>query len=115
MSEHKEQVEFVSWWRGTYPQHRIYAIPNGGYRGDRRQAAIVGAKLKAEGVTKGVHDLHIPSLGLWIEMKENFKKKPSAEQKEWGSYVESIGQYWFVGYGNEDAKEKAMEFMNAKH
>lgn len=115
LSEHKEQVQYVSWFRKTYPEHRIFAIPNGGYRGNRATAKIVGAKLKAEGVTAGIHDLHCPSLKLWIEMKENKRKKASAEQKEWGQYLESIGHSWFVGYGFEDAQKKTMEFMDENH
>ena len=113
MSEHREQVEFVSWFRREYPQHLIYSIPNGDYRGDRRTAQRIGAKLKAEGLLKGVSDLHVPSLGLWIEMKEHAKKKPTKEQLEWGEHVQSFGNTFFVGYGYEDAKQKVIEFMNA--
>lgn len=111
MSEHLEQVKLVSWFRKNYPDHKIFAIPNGDFRGDKIIAARVGLRLKAEGVLKGVHDLHVPSLGLWIEMKENHKKKPTKEQKEWGDYVESIGHTWFVGHGFEDAKEKILAFL----
>ena len=111
MSEHIEQVRFVSWWRKNYPEHKIYAIPNGGYRGDKKQSMIVGAKLKAEGVLRGVHDLHIPSLKFWVEMKEDFTDKPTKEQLEWGSYLDSIGHFWCIGYGFEDAKEKAIKFL----
>ena len=41
-------------------------------------------------------------------MKEDATKKPSKAQKDWGAYVETIGQYWFVGYGYEDAKDKTL-------
>jgi hypothetical protein len=85
----------AAWERGSYaapgwtgeskgiPELRLlFAIPNGGQRDIR-----VAAKLKAEGVKPGVHDLMLPVPrhglhGLWIEMK-----KPggtmSKEQKEW--------------------------------
>ena len=109
MSEHLEQVRLVAWLRKTYPQHRVYAIPNGGKR-----AKAEALRLKNEGVLKGVHDLHMPSIRLWIEMKENEKKKASKEQVEWGEYVESFGDHWFVGYGFEDAKSKFLEFMSKK-
>jgi len=103
LSEHLEQVRFVAWFRKNYPDHKIFAIPNGGYRSKPE-----ASRLKAEGVLKGVHDLYIPSLNLWVEMKEDATKKPSKEQKEWGAYVESLGHYWLVGNGYEDAKEKAL-------
>lgn len=62
-SEHVEQREFVQWVRQNTP-YLIYAIPNGGSRGQSQ-----GAMLKAEGVLAGMPDLHIPELRLWIEMK----------------------------------------------
>lgn len=106
MSEYIEQVRFVAWFRKNYPDHKIFAIPNGGKR-----AKAEALRLKNEGVLAGVHDLFIPSLSLWIEMKENAKKKPSEKQVEWGEYVESIGHSWFVGYGFEDAKGKTLTFL----
>jgi len=106
MSEHLEQVRLVAWFRRTYPEHKIYSIPNGGMR-----SKSFGAKQKAEGLLKGVHDLHVPSLNLWIEMKLDKTKKPSKEQLEWGAYVESIGHTWFVGHGFEDAQKKVLDAM----
>lgn len=106
MSEHIEQVRFVSWFRKEYPQHKIYAIPNGGNRSRRE-----GAKLKAEGVLAGVHDLHVPSLKLWIEMKKDGRGKASPKQKEWGTYIESIGHSWILGLGFEDAKAKVIQAL----
>ena len=106
ISESYEQIEYVSWFRRTYPQHKIFAIPNGGKR-----TKGFGAKQKAEGLEKGVHDLHVPSLKLWIEMKKDRTKKPTKEQIEWGQYVESIGHTWFLGLGFEDAQEKTINFM----
>lgn len=110
LSEYREQVEFVCWFRRNYPDYKIFSIPNGAYTGKAQ-----GQKLKNEGLLPGVHDLHIPELKLWIEMKEHAKKKPSKEQLEWGAYVESIGHSWFVGYGFEDAKEKTLTFLGPKY
>jgi hypothetical protein len=109
MSEHLEQVRFVSWFRKNYPEHKIFAIPNGGFR-----SKAEAGRIKAEGGLKGVHDLFVPSLSLWIEMKLDATKKPSKEQLEWGSYVESIGHTWFVGNGFEDAKKKVLDFLKGK-
>tara|TARA_R110002126_G_scaffold241476_1_gene384862 strand:- start:87 stop:395 length:309 start_codon:yes stop_codon:yes gene_type:complete len=99
-------VQFVCWFRRNYPEHKIFAIPNGGKR-----AKAEALRLKNEGVLAGVHDLFVPGLKLWIEMKETHKQKPSDKQIEWGEYVESVGYSWFVGYGFEDAKEKTLRFL----
>ena len=55
----------------------MHHIPNGGSRGDsRRSAAIVGNRLRAQGVKSGVADIFMPwysavwdKYGLYIEMK----------------------------------------------
>lgn len=102
-SEHLEQVDFVAWFRRNYPDVRIFAIPNGGYRG-KAQAG----KLKAEGVSPGVPDLYIPEWRLWIEMKREKGGTLSPAQKEWREYLESIGDCWIRGNGFEDAREKVL-------
>jgi hypothetical protein len=108
MSEHLEQVRTVAWLRKEYPQYRVYAIANGGKRSMNE-----ARKLKAEGVLKGVHDMHIPAINLWVEMKVDSTKKPSKEQKEWGEYVGSIGHTWILGLGFEDAKEKIQKYIDS--
>lgn len=72
--ESKIQQQCVNWFRYQYPQHVMFAIPNGGRRG-KVEAAI----MKGEGVLAGVADLFImspkyekripPIHGLFIEMK----------------------------------------------
>lgn len=69
------------------PLKWLHAIPNGGSRGDSRHtAAIVGSRMKAEGVKKGVADIFLPyptrsTHGLYIELK-TLTGKPSASQVE---------------------------------
>jgi len=106
VSEHLEQVKLVSWYRKCWPQYKIYHPANGGMR-----SKAEGAKMKASGVLKGVSDLHVPELSLWLEMKKDRKGRLSKEQKEWGAYVESFGHKFIVGYGFEDAKDKVAHFM----
>ena len=89
--EHHLQVACVRWFRMQYPQHLIYAIPNGGQRN-----AIVAAKLKAEGVTAGIPDLHIPVSrhgyhSLYIEMKNGKAGRLSEHQKECIAQLQSQG------------------------
>jgi hypothetical protein len=99
-SEHSHQVALFAWAAlnvGNDPRLSLmFAIPNGGGRGnDRRTAMIRGAALKAEGVKPGVVDIFLPVPaptdhrdkayhylaqhwyhGLFIEMK-----KPAAKLK----------------------------------
>jgi hypothetical protein len=100
-TEHEEQREFVMWMRQTYPDARIFAIPNGGQR-----SRTTGAKLKAEGVSAGVPDLYIPAWRCWVEMKREKGGTISGPQKDWISYLESIGHTVIIGQGFENAKEK---------
>ena len=68
----------------------IHHVANGGSRGDTKKARVIrGAKMKAEGVKKGVADIHLPFPvmylnthwhGLYIEMK-----KPSEKPKREGT------------------------------
>ena len=97
-SEHLEQVRLVSWFRKTYPDVRIFAVPNGGAR-----SGLQGAKLKAEGVSPGVPDLFIPAWGLWVEMKRSKGGTLSPEQRDWIAYLDDCGYQCIVGRGFEDA------------
>ena len=73
-SEHQEQSAVISWWALAHrqyglPEFALFAIPNGGARD-----VITGARLKAEGVRRGVVDLMLAKpngtfSGLFIEMK----------------------------------------------
>lgn len=65
-----------------------YAIPNGGHR-----HPAVGAKLKAEGVKRGISDICLPFasadkwfVGAYIEMKDG-NKKPTPEQRDFLDFV----------------------------
>lgn len=85
-------------FRKTWPDVRIIAIPNGGWR-DIRTAA----RLKAEGVTPGVPDLFIPEWGVFIEMKKRSGGRVSAAQRDWLRYLNSVGYHAFVCAGADDA------------
>ena len=103
-TEHEEQREVVRWFRQTWPDVRIFAIPNGGAR-----SKATAGRLKAEGVASGVPDLFIPAWRLWVEMKRSKGGRVSLEQKDWIVYLESCGYQCVVGQGAEDAKQKIME------
>ena len=80
----------------------VHAIPNGGSRGStKREAQIVGGRMKAEGVKSGVSDLFVPIprhglFGLYIEMKRlDGGSGLSANQKEFGAFAQAQG-YGFM-------------------
>ena len=106
-SEHFEQRELVRWFRQTWPDVRIFAIPNGGAR-----SPATAGRLKAEGVSPGVPDLFIPEWGLWVEMKRIKGGTLSSEQKKWSKYLESVGYLVKVGKGADNAKEQISTFFN---
>ena len=101
-TEHQEQVLFVQWFRRTYPDVRIFAIPNGEAR-----SQSAGARLKAEGVSAGVPDLFIPAWNTWIEMKRSDGGRISPKQKDWWDYLSGIDHQVFVCAGADIAKEVA--------
>ena len=101
-TEHQEQVAFIQWFRRTYPDVRIFAIPNGEAR-----SQSAGARLKAEGVSAGVPDLFIPAWNTWIEMKRSDGGRISPKQKDWWDYLSGIDHQVFVCAGADSAKEVA--------
>lgn len=105
-TEHEEQRQFVQWFRRTFPDVRIFAIPNGGAR-----SAATAGRLKAEGVTSGVPDMFVPAWSLWIEMKRTKGGSVSAEQKDWLQYLEVIGHTAIVCRGAEDAKRQVEQHL----
>lgn len=107
VSEHLEQARLVMWFRQTYPDTLIFAIPNGGLR-SKSQAM----KLKVEGVVPGIPDLFVPAWKLWIEMKKEKGGKLSEEQKEMIIYLQSVNYCVIVGHGAEDAKTKLQEYYH---
>lgn len=104
-TEHEEQRSFVSLWRKCNLP-RIYAIPNGEARGIK--AAM---RLKVEGVSRGVPDLHCPEWRLWIEFKRQKGGSVKPDQKEWHEYLRSIGDNVIVCKGAVHGVELVREAM----
>jgi len=106
-TEHEEQKAVIKWFDLQHAEHRgrLLAIPNGGERN-----AIVAAKLKAEGVRKGVPDLLLPVArqgfhGLWIELKRTKGSKLSPEQDDWLGYLAKQGYMAVICKGADSARE----------
>jgi VRR-NUC domain. len=104
-SEHYEQVEIVNWFRHTYPDILIYAVPNGGNRSASEANALV-----LEGVVAGIPDLHVPEWDLFIEMKRTKGGIVSDEQWVIMKKLTMAGKRCLVGRGFEDAKAQIEQF-----
>lgn len=104
-SEHLEQVTLIAWYRRTYKNELLVAIPNGGKRHIKTAIAM-----KQEGVSKGFPDIFLPVPnsqfhGLFIEMKRQKGGTLSKEQKAWIEYLNSAGYQALVCKGFLEAKE----------
>jgi hypothetical protein len=86
---HESQLQraCVRWFRLQYPEHLIFAIPNGG-----RRSRIEAAIMQGEGVTAGVPDLQIvtPGKTFFVEMKAGAGKL-TASQKDMHEKLRSLG------------------------
>jgi len=109
-SEHYEQVRFIGKFSILYPDVRIFAIPNGGHRGK-----VTAAKMKQEGVRRGVPDLYVPAWKLWIEMKRVKGGSVSSDQKDWHDYLRGVGDTVFVCRGSDEALSMVSEFLEGNY
>jgi len=129
--EHFDQVQVINWCelnKKLYPcLGFIYAIPNAGQR-----HPAVGAKMKAEGLKKGMLDLCLPwpkeisvgggsvvldhpifhTCGLYIEMKAKPNGKLTPEQKEWIAYLLDVGYEVKVAWSADEAIGYLKEYVN---
>lgn len=105
-TEHQHAKKVAQWARinsRKWPElELLYAIPNGGKR-----HVAVAAKLKAEGVKKGVLDYCLPVArggfhGLYLELKAP-RGRLTDEQKWWIKKLVERGYAAGVCYGAEEA------------
>jgi hypothetical protein len=117
MTEHEEQVvlmRLVEMHLGRWPElGMLYAVPNGSERN-----VIVGRKLKAEGVKKGVPDLCLPVPrggyhGLYVELKRQKKSRISPEQVAWINALQGQGYKAEICLGATEAWEVIREYVQA--
>ena len=113
-SESEEQAalfEWAEWQEGKYPELRLmYHVPNEG-----RRSVVTGARLKREGMKKGVSDICLPAArgkyhGLYIELKAK-DGKATNEQLE---FLERINEQEYFGCicrGAEQAQEVILKYL----
>jgi hypothetical protein len=118
VSEHIHQKALIEWWSNAHksfglPECALLAIPNGGQR-----HPAVAAKLRAEGVRKGICDLVLPVArqgfhSLWVEMKFG-KNKPTKEQAEFIRWQQEEGSKCVVCYDWLDAKQEIENYLKGQ-
>lgn len=69
----------------------------------------MGAKLKAEGVKRGVPDLFIPAWHTWVEMKRKKGGSLKPEQKEMIERLRALNYTVIIGRGADDALAQLRE------
>lgn len=98
-----------------YPELKwLFAIPSGGLR-DK----ITAGRMKAAGTKVGIPDLFLPIKrgpysGLWIELKVK-KNKPSPEQLEWITCLQSQGFGAMVCVGFQEARDNLIKYLEWKN
>ena len=114
MTEHQHQKALIRWFDLAYPDFRglLFATPNGGQR-----HPAVAAKLKAEGVRRGVPDLCLPVArhgfhGLFIELKTETGRL-TREQAQWLERLDAEGfmAVWCRGWAN--AQQTLIDYLGA--
>lgn len=102
-SESSEQIDVIQWCNRNKEKYPllclIFAIPNGGVR-----HIATAARLKLEGVKKGVPDLMLPVArkgyhGLFIEMKRIKGGSVSPDQKQWKENLREQGYAVVIAKG----------------
>ena len=115
--EHDIQAGFITAVDLMIPQvpelAALYAIPNGGNR-----HPAVGAKLKAEGVRRGVPDLHLPVArggfhSLYLETKCP-DKGLSGYQAGRIRYLRELGNCVLVCYSITELLDAVMNYLNGE-
>jgi len=115
-NEHAEQAALFRWAefaRVRLPELALlYAVPNGGHR-----HKATAARLKAEGVKRGVPDVCLPvarggAHGLYIELKTE-RGKATPEQLGWIRALRRQGYAAEVCHGWESARSMIEHYLMA--
>lgn len=117
-SEHEEQSTVIRYC--DIKKIPVFAIPNANaLSSQNKQMAIRNmAKMKREGLRKGIPDLFIPVAkdnyhGLFIEMKRIKGSTTSKEQKDWIEKLNNNGYKAIVCKGSKVAIEEIEKYFNS--
>jgi len=125
-NEHEEQSKVISWAEDmsyAVPElAALHAIPNQNilYSKISKQHRLQAINYsKAEGLKKGVPDLHLPvSRGgyhsLYIEMKVK-NNKPDKSQEEWADRLSDLGNLVIFCWSAQDAIQVLADYLNGAY
>jgi Fe-S cluster assembly iron-binding protein IscA len=107
------QASYFSWAKLHPEARRAYAIPNAAKRSVR-----LAAMMKAEGLRKGVLDVHLPiprggCAGLWIEFKCG-NNDLTPEQKAEAEQLAKDGFAVYACWGSIVAIELTCQYLDGK-
>lgn len=117
ISEHQHQKTVIEWARLNQNNRPclkwLYATPN-----TAKRSYSLAARMKSEGMTKGILDLCLPYPsngfhGLYIEMKVK-GNKPTPEQLEFKQYLLENGYLANVCFSCDEAISLLKEYLNLK-
>lgn len=115
-TESVEQQRLFDWAKresGRWPElELLYHIPNEGKRSRK-----TGARLKAEGLRKGVPDICLPVArcgchGLYIELKRTRGGRVTKDQLDWIDDLTKQGYMAAVRLGWEEAAEMIEKYLS---
>lgn len=113
-SESSQQKALFCWAtqnKAFWPELEfMYAIPNGGQRN-----IMTAARMKAEGVKKGVPDICLPVVNggyaaLYLELKIGTNKL-SEEQAKYKNFLEDQGYFCAVCFTFEQARDAVLWYL----
>ena len=110
-AEQMAVFEWAKWQEGKYPELKLmYHVPNEGKR-----SVVTGARLRREGMKKGVSDICLPAArgeyhGLYIELKAKGGKATPA-QVEFLQGITEQGYFGCICYGAEEAEKAILNYL----
>ncbi len=114
-TEAQEQAALFRWAAfaaGMLPELRLmYHIPNEG-----RRSVVTGARMRSEGMRKGVPDICLPVprgsyAALYIELKRTKGGKVSEEQRAWVDALNRAGNRAVICKGWESARNEIESYL----
>ena len=113
--EQRDLFRWAAYQRGKWPELQLmFHVPNEGKR-----STITGARMRDEGMKRGVPDIFIPVPrgqyhGMFVEMKRRAGGRMSAEQERWLADLSRQGYYCAVCRGWEIAADKITAYMQGE-
>jgi hypothetical protein len=125
-TEHEECRWLIDWaktqrFNGWPLSDILVHVPNGAFHGrDRTVGAVIGGKLRAQGMQAGVYDYILPvplwtkkCPGLWLEMKRTHGGVVSDEQKEFQARMLQLGWQCEVAKGWVEASAIITQYLKS--